>query len=95
MSDLEHAIVRNCRGLSKDVPFKYLFWVILAHFKLCFKRKRNKETLFLLMQNQMYFGLNFRRLEEKQEPKSREYDVCKRLNFPRFPGTSLNKAIGG
>lgn len=35
------------------------------------------------------------RLEEKQEPKSREYDVRKRLNFPRYPGTSLNKAIGG
>ena len=42
-----------------------------------------------------YFGLNFRRLEEKQEPKSRKYDERKRLNFPRFPGTSLNKAIGG
>ena len=35
-------------SLSKesDVPFKYLFWVILVHFKLCFKRKRNKEMKF-------------------------------------------------
>ena len=36
VSDLERAIA--------FVPFKYLFWVILEHFKLCFKRKRNKET---------------------------------------------------
>ena len=36
----------HCRiatGLRKDVPFKYLFSVISVHFKLCFKRKRNKE----------------------------------------------------
>ena len=33
-----------------------------------------------------YFGLNFIRLKVKQEPKSREYNVCKRLNFPRFLG---------
>ena len=33
-----------------------------------------------------YFGLNFIRLKVKQEPKSREYNVCKRLDFPRFPG---------
>ena len=35
VSDLERAIA--------FFPFKYLFWVILEHFKLCFKRKRNKE----------------------------------------------------
>ena len=31
----------------------------------------------------------------KQVPKSREYDVRKRLNFARFLGTSLNKRYGG
>ena len=30
----------------------------------------------------------------KQEPKSREYDEYKRLDFLRFPGTSLNKCWG-
>ena len=30
----------------------------------------------------------------KQVPKSREYDVRKRLNFARFLGTSLNKRYG-
>lgn len=30
-------------GFSRDVPLKYLIWVILAHFILCFRRKRNKE----------------------------------------------------
>ena len=31
----------------------------------------------------------------KQVPKSREYDVRKRLNFARFLGTSLNERYGG
>ena len=31
----------------------------------------------------------------KQVPKSREYDVRKRLNFARFLGTSLNQRYGG
>ena len=31
----------------------------------------------------------------KQEPKSKEYDEYKRLNFLRFPDTSLNKCYGG
>ena len=30
----------------------------------------------------------------KQVPKSREYDVRKRLNFARFLSTSLNKRYG-
>ena len=40
-----------------------------------------------------YFGLNFRRLKVKQEPKSREYHVCKRINFLRLPTTNLNKIM--
>ena len=40
---LIYAPLQDCRGLSKDVPLKYLFWVIFAHFNLSFKRKRNKE----------------------------------------------------
>ena len=42
-----------------------------------------------------YFGLNFRRLKVKQEPKSKEYDVHKRRNFPRLPGPSLYECIKG
>lgn len=45
--------------------------------------------------SKQYFGLNFGRLKMKQVPKSREYDVRKRLNFARFLGTSLNKRYGG
>ena len=44
--------------------------------------------------SKQYFGLNFGRLKMKQVPKSREYDVRKRLNFARFLGTSLNKRYG-
>ena len=61
------------------------------------KEKETRKLYFSLCKNflKQYFGLNFRKLEEKQEPKSRENDVRKRLNFPRYPGTGLNKAIGG
>ena len=41
------------------------------------------------------FCLNFRRLKVKQEQKSREYDVHKRLKFLRLPGTRLNKRYRG
>ena len=51
-------------------------------------QKKNK--IFLTQ----YFGLHFR-LKVKQEPKSRECNVHKRLNFLRFSSTSLNKCYGG
>ena len=43
VSNLEHAIA----GMVWFEPFKFVFWVILAHFKLY----RNKEMKFLLVQN--------------------------------------------
>ena len=42
VSDLECAIMGLPR-FEQIRPFNYLFWIIQAHFKLCFKRKRNKE----------------------------------------------------
>ena len=34
-------------------------------------------------------------MKVKQEPTSREYDIHKRFNIPRFPGTSFNKHYRG
>ena len=52
------------------------------------KEKETRKCYFSLYKIflKQYFGLNFIRLKVKQEPKSREYNVCKRLDFPRFPG---------
>ena len=98
MSDVEHAI-EGLPWFEQRCPLQIPLLAYFGTLQIVFLKKK-KETrkcyfssckIFL----KQYFGLNFRRLEEKQEPKSREYGVCKRLNFPRFPGTSLNKAIGG
>ena len=53
------------------------------------KEKETRKRYFSLCKIilKQCFGLNFRRVEGKQEPKSREYNLCKRFNFPRFPDT--------
>ena len=55
------------------------------------KEKETREWNFSLCKIflKQYFGLNFRRLKVKQEPKSREYDVHKRVNFPRSQPQAL------
>ena len=74
--------LQDCHSLSKYDPFKYLFWVIQAHFKLCLKRKRTRKCKFsgYKIFLKQYFGLNFRS-KVKQEPKSMESNIHKRLNF--------------
>ena len=74
--------LQDCHSLSKYDPFKYLFWVIQAHFKLCLKRKRTRKCKFYGYKIflKQYFGLNFRS-KVKQEPKSMESNIHKRLNF--------------
>lgn len=74
--------LQDCHSLSKYDPFKYLFWVIQAHFKLCLKRKRTRKCKFsgYKIFLKQYFGLNFRS-KVKQEPKPMESNIHKRLNF--------------
>ena len=52
------------------------------------KEKETRKCYFSLYKIflKQYFGLNFIRLKVKQEPKSREYNIHKRLDFPRFSG---------
>ena len=63
------------------------------------KEKETRKWNFSLCKTflNQYFGLNFRRLKVKQEPKSREYDVRKKAQFSEVPapGTSLNKWYEG
>lgn len=72
--------LQDCHSLSKYDPFKYLFWVIQAHFKLCLKRKRTRKCKFsgYKIFLKQYFGLNFRS-KVKQEPKSMESNKMAQL----------------
>ena len=88
MSDPERAIA----GLPWFEQRCHIQIPVLGHFgaiQIVFQKKMNKECYFSLGKIflKQRFGLNFRRLEGKQEPKSREYDMCKTFNFPRFPET--------
>ena len=92
--------VRHCRiasvwaKMSPSNPCPGSFW----RTSNCVSKEKEIEKcnfssckIFL----KQYFGLNFRRLTVKQEPKSKEYDVHKRCNFPRLPGPSLYECIKG
>ena len=83
----------DCCSFSKDVLFKFLSWDIWHTSNCVSKEKETRKYNFSLSKIflKQYFGLNFRRLKVKQEPKSTEYEVLKRLNFVRFQGTCLNK----
>ena len=89
--------LRDCHCLSKDIPSNTCSGSFWRTSNCVSKEKETRKCNFssckiFLKQN---FCLNFRRLKVKQEQKSREYDVRKRLKFLRLQGTSLNKRYRG
>ena len=88
--------LQDCHSLSKYDPFKNLFWVIQAHFKMCLTRKRTRKCKFsgYKIFLKQYFGLNFRS-KVKQEPKSMESNIHKRLNFRGSWALVWINAMGG
>ena len=77
LSDLKRTIA----GLPQFEQRCPLQIPVLGHFaalEIVFQKKKKQRNVIYPLYKiflKQYFGLNFRRLKEKKEPKSREHDI--------------------